>query len=1294
MTSVGRDINRSINEGGQGPYTFVLHGQLSHWAGSLLPNEDAAPRYAQLYIYDTDVALNHCLQHHANIQLNPQTLATLQDMLYRSHPAVQLYRQAFELTRNMPPEQQCRIALRFQENNDRRRYQPPDPSVTEVAVILPGDGETPAGAQDIILYRRSGQLQHMRDEHPLYPSLCYILLFPTGQLQWHPNIPLNVQEEQPRPHNNNDEKTVSLGQYFRYHLHIRPTDLESNHLFLAGKLFQEYICEAWAVAEQKRLGQLKKIQKQLRAEIYQGLADTIAANADTNLNNLGQHFILPSSFTGGTCHMQQQCQDALAINRHFGGGDLFITMTANPSWPEIQDALFQGQTASDRPDLVVHAHIILFLKPHAKLYTPNQIDSLMSSEFPVDNPELLELIKKFMVHGPCGQYNPTAPCMDRNTCTKGFPKPFLEHTIVTNDSYARTRCSNTGQTVNVKEHHLDNQWIVCHSKYLIWKYRCHINVESIASVKAIKYIYKYVYKGHDRTTMEFGRCIDEVKQYLDARYVSSCEGAWHLYFFEMHDHEPSVLHLPVHLPQQHTVVINIDRDRNAQDVLDRNEDKDTTLTAWFKANALHQDGVINNTIYQDFPGKMVWNKTRHMWTIRQRGFQIGRMYYAHPSSGERFYLRLLLTVAKGATSFEDLHSFEGIQYASFREVCIARGLLEDDNEWHQCLQDARHMQTGCQLCHLFVTILKDYAPANPRALWDTFWPHICDDLKYRLREHVFQNRDMEPSEAQIQDYGLYLIDQLLEQSGKRLSNWASMPQVDNNWDAHIADQNPLIAEQRQYGLEVPAGLAAQCIANLNANQHSAFDKITTAIIDKTGETFFLHGPGGTGKTYLYNTLCHQLHSQNKIVVCVASSGIAALLLKGGHTAHSRLKIPVPCNETTFCTKAKNSHLASLIRQTDLVIWDEAPMQHRHIMETVDRSFRDWCDSDRPFGGVTIVFGGDFQQILPVILKGSRAQIVGACMQRSILWRQITVLQLNQNMRLNTAIEAEAAFAQWQLEVGHGEHTDEAGNISLPDHFKCAENTVDSLIDSIYPNIHIPNLCDQYFSERIILSTLNQQVNLLNQTILERFSGDAHTFFSADFIPLSEQTGQDDAMLNYPVEYLNQINCSSLPLAKLELKIGCPVMILKNLDPSHGICNGSRGILTRLSNRVLEIRLLTGQHAGEVVFVPRIANQPSLDENPFKFTRKQFPVRLCFSMTINKSQGQSVQHVGLDLRASVFTHGQFYVAVSRVTSVTNIKAIWSEEEREAKTHNIVYPEVLLNQIISCTVDKLYIVWTEM
>ena len=154
--------------------------------------------------------------------------------------------------------------------------------------------------------------------------------------------------------------------------------------------------------------------------------------------------------------------------------------------------------------------------------------------------------------------------------------------------------------------------------------------------------------------------------------------------------------------------------------------------------------------------------------------------------------------------------------------------------------------------------------------------------------------------------------------------------------------------------------------------------------------------------------------------------------------------------------------------------------------------------------------------------------------------------------------------------------------------------------------------------------------------------------------------------------------SGLPLAKLELKIGCPVMILRNLDAAHGVCNGSRGILTHWANRVLEVQLLTGEHAGKKVFIPRISNQPTEDQVAFKFTRKQFPVRLCFAMTINKSQGQSVEHVGLDLRSPVFTHGQFYVGVSRVRSRYNIKVISDEKEEEGRTKNIVFSEVLLKE----------------
>src|SRR6267154_6452286 len=155
---------------------------------------------------------------------------------------------------------------------------------------------------------------------------------------------------------------VSLKDYFYYRFHICPPCVESNYLFLASKLFQAYVCESWAVAEQQHLAQLAAIQDNLRVELYQGLADAIVANVDTNLNDLGKRTILPSSFSGGTRYMQQLCQDALAINRYFGGGDLFITMTANSNWPEIKDALPYNKTAAEHPDLITCVF-------HAKLHS-------------------------------------------------------------------------------------------------------------------------------------------------------------------------------------------------------------------------------------------------------------------------------------------------------------------------------------------------------------------------------------------------------------------------------------------------------------------------------------------------------------------------------------------------------------------------------------------------------------------------------------------------------------------------------------------------------------------------------------------------------------------------------------------------------------------------------------------------------------------------------------------------------------------------------------------------------------
>ena len=203
--------------------------------------------------------------------------------------------------------------------------------------------------------------------------------------------------------------------------------------------------------------------------------------------------------------------------------------------------------------------------------------------------------------------------------------------------------------------------------------------------------------------------------------------------------------------------------------------------------------------------------------------------------------------------------------------------------------------------------------------------------------------------------------------------------------------------------------------------------------------------------------------------------------------------------------------------------------------------------------------------------------------------------------------------------------------------------VTDLTRVIYPNIENGQaLTNQYFLERAILCPRNVEVDEINSFMCDLFPGGSRTYNSADSIQ-----GAEDG-IQYPVEYLNSINTGGLPPSQLEVKIGIPLMLLRNLDPGLGLCNRIRLRLMRMTNRVLHVKIISGPCAGEMVFILRI-KLISSEELPFELYRVQFPVRLAFGMTINKSQGQSLGKVGLDLRNPVFGHGQFYVSVSRGTN---------------------------------------------
>jgi len=305
---------------------------------------------------------------------------------------------------------------------------------------------------------------------------------------------------------------------------------------------------------------------------------------------------------------------------------------------------------------------------------------------------------------------------------------------------------------------------------------------------------------------------------------------------------------------------------------------------------------------------------------------------------------------------------------------LARNLLEDDGEWDRCLSDARHMQTGSQLRSLFAIILKDGTPAQPDRLWEKYKVYLCDDIEhYLINNGILDN----PTEDQVYDFGLYQIDKTLFHSNivEGIQKFHPPMPIPNYEFWQQQQGNRLIIEQLAYNSDEQKQKAEVNIAKLNNEQRSAFDQIKQAVVNSTGETFFLHGPAGTGKTFCYNTLCYALRGERKIVLCVASSGIASLLLMGGRTAHSTFKIPIEIHEGKTCLIKKQSHLAELLRTTHLIIWDEVPMQNRFCQEAVDMALRDIrSQPDKPFGGITVVFGGDFHQILPVIKKGSWGDI--------------------------------------------------------------------------------------------------------------------------------------------------------------------------------------------------------------------------------------------------------------------------------------------------------------------------------
>ncbi|CAN1756183.1 ATP-dependent DNA helicase PIF1, partial [Linum perenne] len=761
-------------------------------------------------------------------------------------------------------------------------------------------------------------------------------------------------------------------------------------------------------------------------------------------------------------YLRQLYQDATSVCQFYDNPDLFIT--------------FEFQKRG-----LPHAHIVIWLASSDKPNTVDKVDKIISAELPDPKCDPLgyDAVTKFMMHGPCGQDRPSSPCMKEGKCSKYYPKTYVHETTFDANGYVTYRRRQTGITTVKSGIPLDTLSVVPYNRDLLIKYQAHMNVEICHKGQLIKYLFKYILKGPDRSVAVHG-------------------------------------------------------------ILNRPDISKTMLTEWFLLNRTCPSA--RQYTYSEMPNAFIWDKQASQWTPRKKGFAIGRVRSIPPRAGDVFYLRMLLSKIPGALSFEHLRTVHGVVYKDYQEACQALGLLSNDNEWNSVMAE--------------------------------------------------------------------------------VSQWAMAPLIRSTFVALLV-----------------------------------FCEVTTPLI---------------------------------------LSGIAATLLPGGVTAHSRFRIPLDVDSTSTCTIKKGTSLARLMKSASLIVWDEAPMVHRLSFEAVDRTLCDIMDTPtegvnyKPFGGKTVLLGGDFRQTLPIVVNGGREDNLNASLTRSYLWNHCTLLELKTNMRIiDSTINAAPifeglSFPEWVLAIGDGriptfacQNNSFADWINIPPCFllPTSDNPIAAIVNCVYTDLSANFQSVAYIRTRAIVTPTNQTVSSINDYVLSQIPGMEKVYLSSDTLT-TPGPNQTQLEAEYPTEFLNALTFNGMPEHQLRLKPYSIVMLLRNLNPSAGLCNGTRILLTDLGEHTLRGLIIGGSYEGTIAIIPRIVLDKSDPNWPFTLKRRQYPVRLCYAMTINKSQGQTLEHIGIYLPSPVFSHGQLYVALSRARSVDGIHIVLQNDStiNEAITKNIVYQEI--------------------
>ncbi|XP_076882563.1 uncharacterized protein LOC143531060 [Bidens hawaiensis] len=442
---------------------------------------------------------------------------------------------------------------------------------------------------------------------------------------------------------------------------------------------------------------------------------------------------------------------------------------------------------------------------------------------------------------------------------------------------------------------------------------------------------------HDRVSKKGATARPYLHIYA-SRYVSECEATWRIFSFDVHYRLPSAMRLVFHLPGEQQVIYGANED--IEDILNKTTNASSMFTGWFECNKNYD--LVKTLTYSKFPTKFVWKKQGRKWEPRLRGFAIGRVHDVPPAFDEAYYLRILLNKVKGPECFEDIRTVDGVVCETFRDACYKRGLLDDDKEYIEAIEETSHTSTGYYLRNLFAKMLITYNLSKPHFVWESTWQLLVDGILYKQQKDQ-NNPGLILNEEQLKNLALLEIENFLicNNSSFRRYQQMSFPDMET---ISIAT-NPLMVEELSYDTETMNNEFNYMFDSLT-DERVVYNEIMSALIDKKGGAYFVYGyGGGTRKTYLWKTLSASIRSKGEVVLNVASSGIASLLLEGGRTAHSRFLIPINLTEDFICPVKGNTDVYELLKKTSLIIWDEAPMIHKHAFKALDGTLSDVMNGD-------------------------------------------------------------------------------------------------------------------------------------------------------------------------------------------------------------------------------------------------------------------------------------------------------------------------------------------------------------